>query len=156
MCVFRSRLAYFAVFDGHGGARASQFAAEYLHHTLLNKFPKGIKTHTHKNKQTHSNTAELNYLTHSLVGGIDTHLLLSCLHTLPFFFFFKWVNIYISGPKTQQHVKPHMFCRLLNQTNLNSQSESTRCPVMFTGEISHSFSPLHPNNWPLILTGHVN
>ncbi|MCI4385555.1 hypothetical protein PGIGA_G00051810 [Pangasianodon gigas] len=36
-----SRLAYFAVFDGHGGARASQFAAEHLHHTLLSKFPKG-------------------------------------------------------------------------------------------------------------------
>lgn len=36
-----SRLAYFAVFDGHGGARASQFAAENLHHTLLSKFPKG-------------------------------------------------------------------------------------------------------------------
>ncbi|KAF5898600.1 integrin-linked kinase-associated serine/threonine phosphatase 2C isoform X1, partial [Clarias magur] len=36
-----SRLGYFAVFDGHGGARASQFAAEHLHHTLLSKFPKG-------------------------------------------------------------------------------------------------------------------
>ncbi|XP_072546879.1 integrin-linked kinase-associated serine/threonine phosphatase 2C [Salminus brasiliensis] len=36
-----SRLAYFAVFDGHGGARASQFAAENLHHTLINRFPKG-------------------------------------------------------------------------------------------------------------------
>ncbi|XP_016390628.1 integrin-linked kinase-associated serine/threonine phosphatase 2C-like isoform X1 [Sinocyclocheilus rhinocerous] len=36
-----SRLAYFAVFDGHGGARASQFAAENLHHTLVSKFPKG-------------------------------------------------------------------------------------------------------------------
>ncbi|XP_026082913.1 integrin-linked kinase-associated serine/threonine phosphatase 2C-like isoform X2 [Carassius auratus] len=36
-----SRLAYFAVFDGHGGARASQFAAENLHQTLLSKFPKG-------------------------------------------------------------------------------------------------------------------
>ncbi|XP_062873253.1 integrin-linked kinase-associated serine/threonine phosphatase 2C [Trichomycterus rosablanca] len=36
-----TRLAYFAVFDGHGGARASQFAAEHLHHTILNKFPKG-------------------------------------------------------------------------------------------------------------------
>uniref|UniRef100_A0A4W4HA22 PPM-type phosphatase domain-containing protein n=1 Tax=Electrophorus electricus TaxID=8005 RepID=A0A4W4HA22_ELEEL len=36
-----SRLAYFAVFDGHGGARASQFAAENLHHTLISKFPKG-------------------------------------------------------------------------------------------------------------------
>ncbi|XP_048015759.1 integrin-linked kinase-associated serine/threonine phosphatase 2C isoform X3 [Megalobrama amblycephala] len=36
-----SRLAYFAVFDGHGGARASQFAADNLHHTLVSKFPKG-------------------------------------------------------------------------------------------------------------------
>ncbi|XP_051522301.1 integrin-linked kinase-associated serine/threonine phosphatase 2C isoform X3 [Myxocyprinus asiaticus] len=36
-----SRLAYFAVFDGHGGARASQFAAENLHLTLACKFPKG-------------------------------------------------------------------------------------------------------------------
>ncbi|XP_036413945.1 integrin-linked kinase-associated serine/threonine phosphatase 2C [Colossoma macropomum] len=36
-----SRLAYFAVFDGHGGARASQFAAENLHQTLISKFPKG-------------------------------------------------------------------------------------------------------------------
>ncbi|XP_028817264.1 integrin-linked kinase-associated serine/threonine phosphatase 2C [Denticeps clupeoides] len=35
-----SRLGYFAVFDGHGGARASQFAAENLHHTLASKFPK--------------------------------------------------------------------------------------------------------------------
>ncbi|XP_017537002.1 integrin-linked kinase-associated serine/threonine phosphatase 2C [Pygocentrus nattereri] len=34
-------LAYFAVFDGHGGARASQFAAENLHETLISKFPKG-------------------------------------------------------------------------------------------------------------------
>uniref|UniRef100_A0A672JTY6 PPM-type phosphatase domain-containing protein n=1 Tax=Sinocyclocheilus grahami TaxID=75366 RepID=A0A672JTY6_SINGR len=38
-----SRLAYFTVFDGHGGARASQFAAENLHQTLLSKFPKGKK-----------------------------------------------------------------------------------------------------------------
>ncbi|XP_066535824.1 integrin-linked kinase-associated serine/threonine phosphatase 2C isoform X2 [Hoplias malabaricus] len=36
-----SRLAYFAVFDGHGGARASQFASENLHQTLISKFPKG-------------------------------------------------------------------------------------------------------------------
>lgn len=35
------RVAYFAVFDGHGGARASCFAAEHLHHTLGLKFPKG-------------------------------------------------------------------------------------------------------------------
>ncbi|XP_070761346.1 integrin-linked kinase-associated serine/threonine phosphatase 2C [Enoplosus armatus] len=36
-----SRLSYFAVFDGHGGARASQFAAEHLHHNLAKKFPRG-------------------------------------------------------------------------------------------------------------------
>lgn len=36
-----SRLAYFAVFDGHGGSRASRFAAENLHRTLALKFPKG-------------------------------------------------------------------------------------------------------------------
>ncbi|XP_030634417.1 integrin-linked kinase-associated serine/threonine phosphatase 2C [Chanos chanos] len=36
-----SRLAYFAVFDGHGGAHASRFAAEQLHRTLADKFPKG-------------------------------------------------------------------------------------------------------------------
>ncbi|KAL2095855.1 hypothetical protein ACEWY4_008003 [Coilia grayii] len=36
-----SRLAYFAVFDGHGGARASRFAAEHLHHNLVAKFPRG-------------------------------------------------------------------------------------------------------------------
>ncbi|XP_011492480.1 integrin-linked kinase-associated serine/threonine phosphatase 2C isoform X3 [Oryzias latipes] len=35
----RSRLSYFAVFDGHGGARASRFAAEHLHHNLAKKFP---------------------------------------------------------------------------------------------------------------------
>uniref|UniRef100_A0A3P9HRE1 Integrin-linked kinase-associated serine/threonine phosphatase 2C n=1 Tax=Oryzias latipes TaxID=8090 RepID=A0A3P9HRE1_ORYLA len=34
-----SRLSYFAVFDGHGGARASRFAAEHLHHNLAKKFP---------------------------------------------------------------------------------------------------------------------
>lgn len=34
-------MSYFAVFDGHGGARASQFAAENLHHTLAKKFPTG-------------------------------------------------------------------------------------------------------------------
>ncbi|XP_028275604.1 integrin-linked kinase-associated serine/threonine phosphatase 2C-like isoform X2 [Parambassis ranga] len=36
-----SRVSYFAVFDGHGGARASRFAAEHLHHTLAKKFPGG-------------------------------------------------------------------------------------------------------------------
>ncbi|XP_029699334.1 integrin-linked kinase-associated serine/threonine phosphatase 2C isoform X1 [Takifugu rubripes] len=33
------RVSYFAVFDGHGGARASQFAAENLHQILAKKFP---------------------------------------------------------------------------------------------------------------------
>lgn len=37
----RSRVSYFAVFDGHGGARASRFAAENLHHNLAKKFPSG-------------------------------------------------------------------------------------------------------------------
>lgn len=35
------RVSYFAVFDGHGGARASQFAAENLHQILAKKFPIG-------------------------------------------------------------------------------------------------------------------
>ncbi|KAM4566538.1 integrin-linked kinase-associated serine/threonine phosphatase 2C isoform 2-T2 [Odontesthes bonariensis] len=36
-----SRVSYFAVFDGHGGARASRFAAEHLHHNLAKRFPSG-------------------------------------------------------------------------------------------------------------------
>ncbi|XP_022594295.1 integrin-linked kinase-associated serine/threonine phosphatase 2C isoform X4 [Seriola dumerili] len=36
-----TRVSYFAVFDGHGGARASRFAAEHLHHNLSKKFPSG-------------------------------------------------------------------------------------------------------------------
>lgn len=36
-----SNVSYFAVFDGHGGARASRFAAEHLHHNLAKKFPTG-------------------------------------------------------------------------------------------------------------------
>ncbi|KAM8953549.1 integrin-linked kinase-associated serine/threonine phosphatase 2C [Pelodytes ibericus] len=36
-----SRLLYFAVFDGHGGNRASRFAARTLHHNLLKKLPRG-------------------------------------------------------------------------------------------------------------------
>ncbi|XP_019716977.1 integrin-linked kinase-associated serine/threonine phosphatase 2C isoform X1 [Hippocampus comes] len=36
-----SGASYFAVFDGHGGTRASRFAAEHLHHILATKFPRG-------------------------------------------------------------------------------------------------------------------
>ncbi|XP_048777323.1 integrin-linked kinase-associated serine/threonine phosphatase 2C-like [Ostrea edulis] len=35
------RVAFFAVYDGHGGARASRFASKNLHKFLLDKFPKG-------------------------------------------------------------------------------------------------------------------
>ncbi|XP_041851142.1 integrin-linked kinase-associated serine/threonine phosphatase 2C isoform X2 [Melanotaenia boesemani] len=43
-----SRVSYFAVFDGHGGARASRFAAEHLHHNLAKKFPAGDAEHLDK------------------------------------------------------------------------------------------------------------
>lgn len=33
------RLAYYAVFDGHSGARASQYAAKHLHENIKKKFP---------------------------------------------------------------------------------------------------------------------
>ncbi|XP_053565890.1 integrin-linked kinase-associated serine/threonine phosphatase 2C isoform X2 [Bombina bombina] len=36
-----SRLSYYAVFDGHGGTRASRFAAHNLHQNLVKKLPKG-------------------------------------------------------------------------------------------------------------------
>lgn len=36
-----SRLSYYAVFDGHGGIRASRFASSQLHLNLAQKFPKG-------------------------------------------------------------------------------------------------------------------
>ncbi|CAG5128150.1 unnamed protein product [Candidula unifasciata] len=35
------RLALYAVFDGHGGSRASRFASQHLHNNLRDKFPKG-------------------------------------------------------------------------------------------------------------------
>uniref|UniRef100_UPI0037E9A8EE integrin-linked kinase-associated serine/threonine phosphatase 2C isoform X2 n=1 Tax=Semicossyphus pulcher TaxID=241346 RepID=UPI0037E9A8EE len=43
-----SRVSYFAVFDGHGGARASRFAAENLHLNMAKKFPSGEKENSDK------------------------------------------------------------------------------------------------------------
>lgn len=40
-CLYRSRMCYYGVFDGHAGHRASQFAAEHLHKNIILKFPKG-------------------------------------------------------------------------------------------------------------------
>lgn len=34
-------MSYYAVFDGHGGAKASNFAAQRLHKLIAQKFPKG-------------------------------------------------------------------------------------------------------------------
>jgi len=37
----RSRVAYYGVFDGHAGPRASKFTAEHLHKNIIAKFPEG-------------------------------------------------------------------------------------------------------------------
>ena len=39
--LYSSRAAYYGVFDGHAGPRASQFAADYLHKNIVSRFPKG-------------------------------------------------------------------------------------------------------------------
>uniref|UniRef100_A0A670ZTT5 Integrin-linked kinase-associated serine/threonine phosphatase 2C n=1 Tax=Pseudonaja textilis TaxID=8673 RepID=A0A670ZTT5_PSETE len=41
LCSQIIRVSYFAVFDGHGGVRASTYAAQNLHQNLIRKFPKG-------------------------------------------------------------------------------------------------------------------
>lgn len=44
-CIFallpRSRLSFYGVFDGHGGKKASKYAADHLHKIIAQKFPKG-------------------------------------------------------------------------------------------------------------------
>ncbi len=42
---FSSRMAYYGVFDGHAGPRASVFAAENLHKNIMAKFPQGMDGH---------------------------------------------------------------------------------------------------------------
>lgn len=42
------RLCVYAVFDGHGGIRASRFASQHLHNNLRDKFPKGDVTQVEK------------------------------------------------------------------------------------------------------------
>jgi len=39
----RNRVAYYAVFDGHGGSRASIYASKWLHIHLSHKLPKGTR-----------------------------------------------------------------------------------------------------------------
>uniref|UniRef100_A0A4W3IT81 Integrin-linked kinase-associated serine/threonine phosphatase n=1 Tax=Callorhinchus milii TaxID=7868 RepID=A0A4W3IT81_CALMI len=46
-----SRLSYFAVFDGHGGMRASKYAAQNLHLNLVKNFPKGNCVATRSRKK---------------------------------------------------------------------------------------------------------
>ncbi|XP_072036058.1 integrin-linked kinase-associated serine/threonine phosphatase 2C-like [Amphiura filiformis] len=42
------RVAYYAVFDGHCGSKASQHAANVLHKKLISKFPRGEVSHFDK------------------------------------------------------------------------------------------------------------
>ena len=37
----RSRVAYYGVFDGHAGPKASKFTAENLHNNIKDRLPKG-------------------------------------------------------------------------------------------------------------------
>lgn len=40
--MFRHYVAYYGVFDGHGGSRASRFAADHLHKKIFSNLPKGL------------------------------------------------------------------------------------------------------------------
>lgn len=42
---YRSQVAFYGVYDGHGGTRASNFAASNLHNNLAQTFPKGNEVH---------------------------------------------------------------------------------------------------------------
>jgi hypothetical protein len=46
LCFYRSHLSFYGVFDGHGGRKASKYAAEHLHKIIAQKFPKGNVTVT--------------------------------------------------------------------------------------------------------------
>ena len=39
--LYNSRTAYYGIFDGHAGPKASQFAADNLHKNIVSRFPKG-------------------------------------------------------------------------------------------------------------------
>ena len=39
--LYSSRAAYYGIFDGHAGPKASQFAADNLHKNIVSRFPKG-------------------------------------------------------------------------------------------------------------------
>ena len=41
MLLYSSRTAYYGIFDGHAGPKASQFAADNLHKNIVSRFPKG-------------------------------------------------------------------------------------------------------------------
>ena len=44
VCMCRSRVAYYGVFDGHGGDKASKYTAEHLHQNIRSLLPKGVPT----------------------------------------------------------------------------------------------------------------
>nr|XP_033813784.1 integrin-linked kinase-associated serine/threonine phosphatase 2C isoform X3 [Geotrypetes seraphini] len=52
-----TRLSYFAVFDGHGGCRASRFAAQNLHQNIIKKLPKGEAVLCRYNEESQKPTA---------------------------------------------------------------------------------------------------
>ena len=45
LIIISQRIAYYGVFDGHGGLRASKFTSENLHNNILTKLPKGVASY---------------------------------------------------------------------------------------------------------------